>query len=74
MRIERRHTERRAAVVQAVVDHVLQSRQSSITLDWLREFLNVPHDAARRIVRSLVSAGLVKEVSHGVWRRIPQLP
>jgi ribosomal protein S25 len=74
MRIERRQTARRAAVVQAVVDQVLKSRQGWITLDWLREFLNIPHDGARRIIRSLVSAGLLKEVSHGVWRRIPQLP
>jgi hypothetical protein len=72
--IERRETERRAAIVQAVVDHIVLEPQCSFTVTGLCGFLHVPRPAAERIALSLVHAGVVKEVSHGVWSRVPEIP
>jgi DNA-binding IscR family transcriptional regulator len=74
MGIERRETGRRAAVVRAVVDQVVQNPNGCITLEGLRDSLHIPAAAATRIVERLVSAGLVREVGRGVWERIPSLP
>jgi len=74
MGIERRESGRRAEVVRAVVDHVVHKPETTLTLEGLQDFLHVPSDAANRIVSSLVSAGIVKEVRDGVWTRVPELP
>ncbi|HTI43786.1 MAG TPA: hypothetical protein VL693_18300 [Vicinamibacterales bacterium] len=74
MGIERREKGRRAEVVKAVVDHVVHKAETTVTLEGLQDFLHIPHDAAGRIVSSLVNAGIVREVRHGVWSRVPDLP
>ena len=74
MGIERRERGRRAEVVKAVVDHVVHKAETTVTLEGLRDFLDIPDDAAGRIVSSLVNAGIVREVRHGVWTRVPELP
>ena len=74
MGIERREQGRRAEVVRAVVDHVVHKAEGTVTLEGLQDFLNIPPDAAGRIVSSLVNAGIVREVRDGVWRRLPELP
>ena len=74
MGIERRESGRRSEVVRAVVDHVVHKPETTLTLEGLQDFLHVPPDAANRIVSSLVSAGIVKEVRDGVWTRVPDLP
>jgi len=74
MGIERREGGRRAEVVRAVVDHVVHRTETTLTLEGLQDFLQVPPDAANRIVSSLVNAGIVKEVRDGVWTRVPELP
>ena len=74
MGIERREKGRRAEVVKAVVDHVVHKAETTVTLEGLQEFLRIPHDAAGRIVSSLVNAGIVREVRNGVWTRVPDLP
>lgn len=74
MGIERRENGRRAGVVRAVVDHVIHKAETTVTLEGLQDFLHVPPDAANRIVSSLVSAGIVREVRDGVWSRMPDLP
>jgi len=74
MGIERRERGRRAEVVKAVVDHVVHRAESTVTLEGLQDFLHIPHDAAGRIVSSLVNAGLVREVQNGVWTRVPDFP
>ena len=74
MGIERRETERRAEVVRAVVDHVVHKRDTTVTLEGLQDSLHIPPEAAGRIVSRLVSAGIVREVSYGVWCRLPDLP
>jgi DNA-binding IscR family transcriptional regulator len=74
MGIERREKGRRAEVVRAVVDHVVHKAETTVTLEGLQDFLHIPQDAAGRIVRSLVNAGLVREVRNGLWQRIPDFP
>jgi DNA-binding IscR family transcriptional regulator len=74
MGIERREKGRRAEVVKAVVDHVVHRTESTVTLEGLQDFLQIPQDAAGRIVSSLVNAGIVREVREGVWTRVPDLP
>jgi DNA-binding IscR family transcriptional regulator len=74
MGIERRDQGRRAEVVRAVVDHVVHRAETTVTLEGLEDFLQIPSDAAGRIVSSLVNAGIVREVRDGVWSRIPDLP
>jgi len=74
MGIERREKGRRAEVVRAVVDHVVHKPATTVTLEGLQDFLHIPQDAAGRIVTSLVSAGIVREVREGVWARVPELP
>ena len=74
MGIERRERERRAEVVKAVVDHVVHKAETTVTLEGLQNFLQVPQEAAGRIVSSLVNAGIVREVRDGVWSRVPDLP
>jgi DNA-binding IscR family transcriptional regulator len=74
MGIERREKGRRAEVVKAVVDHVVHRAESTVTLEGLRDFLDIPQEAAGRVVSSLVNAGIVREVREGVWTRVPDLP
>jgi hypothetical protein len=74
MGIERREKGRRAEVVKAVVDHVVHKAESTVTLEGLQTFLQIPQEAAGRIVSSLVSAGIVREVRDGVWTRVADLP
>jgi DNA-binding IscR family transcriptional regulator len=71
---ERRERGRRAEVVRAVVAHIVQNGEGDVTLQSLEESLNIPREAASRIVERLVSAGVVKPVRAGVWMRSPELP
>ena len=74
MGIERRKTGRRAEVVRAVVTHIVQNPEGTVTLQGLQDSLQVPPEAATRIVERLVAAGIVREVRRGVWSRVPELP
>ena len=74
MGIERRERGRRAEVVRAVVDHVVHKTATTVTLQGLQQFLEVPPDAASRILSSLEKAGIVHEVRAGVWARVNDLP
>ena len=74
MGIESREKGSRAEVVRAVVDHVVHKAETTVTLEGLQDFLHVPQDAAGRIVRSLVNAGLVREIRSGLWQRVPDFP
>ena len=74
MGIDRREKGRRAEVVRTVVAHVVQNPETTLTLQALQEDLNVPPEAATRIVERLVSAGVIREVRRGVWQRVPELP
>ena len=66
---ERRDIRTRAAVVQRVINGVVQNPSVTLTVDTLQTWLNIPLDAAERILDRLASSGLVREVEKGVWAR-----
>lgn len=66
---ERRNISVRAAVVQRVISGVVQNPSVTLTTDTLQQWLNIPLDAAERILDRLASSGLVREVQKGVWAR-----
>ena len=66
---ERRNIAARAAVVQRVINGVVQNPSVTLTVETLQKWLNIPRDAAERILDRLASSGLVREVQKGVWAR-----
>lgn len=66
---ERRNISRRAAIVQRVIEGVVQNPSVTLTVNTLQQWLGVPMEAAERILTRLASSGLVSEVQRGVWAR-----
>jgi len=66
---ERRNISARAAVVQRVINGVVQNPSVTLTVDTLQTWLDIPLEAAQRILQRLASSGLVREVQKGVWAR-----
>jgi hypothetical protein len=66
---ERRNIKARAAVVQRVIDGIVQNPSVTLTVSTLETWLGIPFDAAQRILDRLASSGLVREVHKGVWAR-----
>jgi hypothetical protein len=66
-RSERRNVRERGALVQRLIKGVLQNPSLTLSVETLQAWLNVPVDAAQRILANLVSAGLLREVGTGVW-------
>ena len=66
---ERRNIKGRAAVVQRVINGIVQNPSVTLTVNTLQQWLGVPLDAAERILSRLSSSGLVREVQKGVWAR-----
>ena len=66
---ERRNIRSRAAIVQRLIDGVVQNPSVTLTVATLEKWLGVPMDAAERILDRLASSGLVREVQRGVWAR-----
>jgi hypothetical protein len=66
---ERRNIKSRAAVVQRVIDGIVQNPSVTLTVNTLQTWLGVPMEAAERILDRLASSGLVREVQKGVWAR-----
>jgi len=69
MRKERRDIKSRAAVVQRVIDGIVQNPSVTLTVNTLQAWLDVPMEAAQRILERLASSGLVREVQRGVFAR-----
>lgn len=69
MEQERRDKTRRAEVVRAVIERVVQNPSVTLTVDTMQQWLNVPVEAAERILRRLVDSGLMREVRRGEWAR-----
>jgi hypothetical protein len=69
MGAERRNIKTRAAVVQRVIDGIVQNPSVTLSVNTLQTWLGVPVDAAQRILDRLASSGLVREVQKGVWAR-----
>ena len=66
---ERRDLKTRAAVVQRVIDGIVQNPIVTLTVNTLQTWLDIPLDAAQRILDRLSTSGLVREVQKGVWAR-----
>ena len=66
---ERRDIRGRAAVVQRVIDGIVQNPSVTLTVNTMQQWLGVPNEAAERILGRLASSGLVREVQKGVWTR-----
>jgi len=66
---ERRDISARAAVIQRVINGVVQNPSVTLTSTTLQQWLDIPHDAAERILGRLASSGLMREVEKGVWAR-----
>ena len=69
MRTERRNIKARAAVVQRVINDVMENPSVTLTVNTLQTWLDVPFEAAQRILQRLASSGLVREVQRGVFAR-----
>lgn len=69
MREERRNNRTRSALVQRVIDSVVQNPSVTLSVNTLQQWLDVPLDAAQRILQRLAKSGLVQEVQRGVWAR-----
>ena len=69
MGAERRDIKGRAAVVQRVIDGIVQNPSVTLTVNTLQQWLGVPLEAAQRILDRLASSGLVREVQKGVSAR-----
>ena len=67
--MERRDITQRAELVRWVVDEIVQNPGVQLSVARLAEWLHVSADVAGRILARLVDAGLVREVSRGVWMR-----
>jgi predicted transcriptional regulator len=66
---ERRNIRARAAVVQRVIDNIVQNPSVTLSVNTLQTWLGVPMEAAQRILQRLTTTGLVREVQRGVWAR-----
>jgi CRP-like cAMP-binding protein len=66
---ERRNIRARAAIVQRVIDGIVQNPSVTLTVTTMQTWLDVPVEGAQRILQRLASSGLVREVQKGVWAR-----
>jgi hypothetical protein len=66
---ERRDIKQRAAIVQRIIEGVVQNPSVTLTVNSMQTWLGVPLDAAQRILSRLASSGLVREVQRGVWAK-----
>lgn len=66
---ERRNIRQRAALLQTMVNSVVENPSVTLTVETLETWLNVPRDAAARMLSKLVSSGLVREIKRGVFVR-----
>ena len=64
---ERRNLRTRAALVQAVVNSIIQNPSVTLTVETLQAWIALPTDAAHRILGRLAASGLVLEINKGVF-------
>ena len=69
MREERRTIRARAAMVQRLINDLVQNPSVTLSVNTLQSWLGVPIEAAQRILERLAASGLVREVQRGVWAR-----
>ena len=69
MGTERRNIRERSAVVREVIDSIVQNPSVTLSVSTLQSWLDLPVEAAQRILDRLASSGLLREVQRGVWAR-----
>lgn len=69
MREERRNVRTRAAIVQRVINDIVQNPSVTLSVNTLQTWLDIPVEAAQRILQRLATSGLLREVQRGVWAR-----
>jgi hypothetical protein len=67
MDTDRRDKTRRAKIVRCLLDSVVENPSLMLSVPTLQQWLQVPADAAQRILQRLVDAGVMREVRRGVW-------
>jgi hypothetical protein len=70
--MDRRDTLRRAELVRSIVAGVVRNPYAVVTRESLQNWLQIPCTVADRIIGRLVSSGILTEIRHGVWARVPQ--
>ena len=70
--MDRRDTTRRAELVRSIVAGVVRNPYAVVTRESLADWLHIPGGVAERILNRLVSSGLLREISAGVWARASQ--
>ena len=66
---ERRNRAARSALLQSIVNSVLQNPSVTLSVDTLQEWVGLSKDAAERILMRLAESGLVREIREGVFVR-----
>lgn len=66
---ERRNVRARSALVQSVINDIVQNPSVTLSVNTLQAWLGLPIEAAQRILQRLAASGLVQEVQRGVWAR-----
>ena len=64
---ERRNLRARSAIVQRLSASLIENPSVTLSVETLRVWLNVPVDAAERILAKLIATGLVREIQEGLW-------
>ena len=67
MKRERRNIRERSSVTWRLINGVMENPSLTLTVNTVQAWLQVPRSAAERIMRNLVSSGVVREIQHGVW-------
>lgn len=68
--MDRRDTAQRAELVRSIVAGVVRNPYAVITRESLEDWLQIPRSVADRILKRLVSSGLLREIRDGVWARV----
>ena len=66
---ERRNIRERSLVTRRLIQGLQENPSLTLTVDTLQSWLDIPMEAAQRILDRLASSGLVREVQKGVWAR-----
>jgi DNA-binding GntR family transcriptional regulator len=66
---ERRNSKVRSALLQSIVNGVLQNPSVTLSVETLQAWVGLSSDAAERILMRLADSGLVREIKEGVFVR-----
>jgi hypothetical protein len=72
MNPERRDTQGRADVLRAIVAHIVKAPNVTVTIASLQALLQVPKEAAERLLARLEASGVVVRAGREVWISDPR--